>query len=89
MISLQQVRNPSPLPLICIQICPILMDLMTSMDRIQSLPPNYGPREKIKEWYSRLYQKPATYELKEAESRQMLYDLESSYNTFFAKLKSS
>lgn len=32
----------------CLQICPLLMDLMTSMDRIQSLPPNYGPREKIK-----------------------------------------
>ncbi|KAF5828560.1 subunit of the ESCRT-I complex [Dunaliella salina] len=70
------------------QICPLLMDLMTSMDRIQSLPPNYGPREKIKEWYSKLYQKPANYELREAESRQMLYDLESSYNTFFTALKS-
>eukprot|EP00983_Pelagomonas_calceolata_P130634 1161698-Pelagomonas_calceolata.AAC.12 len=42
----------------------------------------------LSEWYSKLYQKPANYELKEAESRQMLYDLESSYNIFFTALKS-
>lgn len=35
-----------------------------------------------------MYQKPANYELKEEESRQMLYDLESGYNTFIAALRS-
>lgn len=69
------------------QICPVLLDLINSMDKISSLPPNYGPREKMREWYSKLYQKPATYELTEQESRQMLYELEAAYNTFFAALK--
>jgi hypothetical protein len=31
-----------------LQICPILLDLMRSMDKISSLPPNYSPRETIK-----------------------------------------
>mmetsp|Transcript_1357 Transcript_1357/g.2164 ORF Transcript_1357/g.2164 Transcript_1357/m.2164 type:complete len:217 (+) Transcript_1357:103-753(+) len=69
------------------QICPVLIALINSMDKIRSLPPNFGPREKMREWYSKLYQKSATYEIDEAEARQMLYDLESSYSTFIALLK--
>ena len=49
-LLLAQPLPPLPLPS---QICPILLDLMTAMDRIHSLPPNYGPRDKIKvcvEW---------------------------------------
>lgn len=30
------------------QLCPVLLALMNSMDKISSLPPNYGPREKIR-----------------------------------------
>jgi hypothetical protein len=47
-----------------------------------------NPIPHTQEWYSKLYQKPATYELDEAEARQMLYELESSYTTFIAALKS-
>jgi hypothetical protein len=41
----------------------------------------------LQTWYSRLHQKPATYELPADEARQMLYELESAYNTFFSALK--
>mmetsp|Transcript_36862 Transcript_36862/g.81990 ORF Transcript_36862/g.81990 Transcript_36862/m.81990 type:complete len:211 (-) Transcript_36862:1536-2168(-) len=70
------------------QICPILLDLINSMNKVQSLPPNFGPKEKAKEVYSRLYQKPANYELPEEDVRQLLYELESSYNIFLSTLKS-
>ncbi len=30
------------------QICPVLLALMNSMDKITALPPSYGPREKIR-----------------------------------------
>mmetsp|Transcript_14228 Transcript_14228/g.35155 ORF Transcript_14228/g.35155 Transcript_14228/m.35155 type:complete len:218 (-) Transcript_14228:349-1002(-) len=70
------------------QICPILNDLMTSIMKVPSLENFQAPKEKVKEWYSKLYQKPATYELRDEESRQMLYDLESSYNSFITSLKS-
>ncbi len=30
------------------QICPTLLALITSMDKISSLPPNYTPREKLR-----------------------------------------
>ena len=41
----------------------------------------------MREAYQRLYQKPATFELPDDEVRQLLYDLESSYNLFLAALK--
>jgi hypothetical protein len=43
---------------------------------------------KIREAYQRLYQKPANYELPDEDVRQLMYDLESSYNMFLAALKS-
>ncbi|KIZ01545.1 Vacuolar protein sorting-associated like protein 28 [Monoraphidium neglectum] len=69
------------------QICPILSDLISSMSKIASLPPEFAPKAKAKNWYSRLYQQPASYELSEDEVRQLLFDLESSYNEFISTIK--
>ncbi|KAG2501592.1 hypothetical protein HYH03_000097 [Edaphochlamys debaryana] len=69
------------------QICPIMLDLMNSMDKVTTLPPSFAPREKIKGWYSKLYQKQADYELPEPDVRQLMYELEASYNTFLATLR--
>lgn len=41
----------------------------------------------VKEWYSRLYSKAATYELPEADSRQLMYDLEHAYSAFMTVLR--
>eukprot|EP00798_Chlamydomonas_sp_ICE-L_P026852 gene26852-4455_t len=70
-------------------ICPILMDMINSMSKVQSLPDSFTPKDKAKEWYSRLYQKPANYELSEEEVRQLLYELESSYAVFLSSLKNN
>ncbi|KAJ9519757.1 subunit of the ESCRT-I complex [Haematococcus lacustris] len=71
------------------QICPLLLDIITGLDTIRRLPPNFPPREKMKEWYSQLHQKPANYVLPETESRQLMYDIEVAYNKFMQQLKSS
>jgi ESCRT-I complex subunit VPS28 len=69
------------------QICPILLDLVNCLSKVQQLPPHFPPKNTMKEWYSRLYQKPANYELPEEDVRQLLYELESGYNQFIATLK--
>jgi len=69
------------------QICPILSDLMGSMSKIESLPPDFAPKGKVKTWYSKLYSQAASYELKEDEVRQLLFDLESSYNEFISTIR--
>jgi ESCRT-I complex subunit VPS28 len=76
-----------PLASSCRQICPILSDIISSLSRISSLPPDFGPKEKTKAWYSKLYAKPASYELNQDEMRQMLFDLESSYNEFISTIR--
>ncbi|KAG1671620.1 hypothetical protein FOA52_006851 [Chlamydomonas sp. UWO 241] len=70
------------------QLCPILNDLLHAMNKVSSLSADFGPKSKVKEAYQRLYQKSATYELPDEDVRQLLYDLESSYNLFLATLKS-
>lgn len=57
------------------------------MNNISTLPPDYAPREKVKEWYTKLYQKPANYVVDGDDLRQLSYELEQSYNTFMATLK--
>ncbi len=40
----------------------------------------------MKNWISKLHKMPASRELDETDSRQLLFDLESSYNDFMAFL---
>mmetsp|Transcript_20095 Transcript_20095/g.59672 ORF Transcript_20095/g.59672 Transcript_20095/m.59672 type:complete len:215 (-) Transcript_20095:769-1413(-) len=70
------------------QLCPILNDLLQAMNKVASLAADFGPKAKVREAYSRLYQKPATYELPDEDVRQLLYDLEQSYTIFLTTLKS-
>ncbi|WIA07968.1 hypothetical protein OEZ85_007442 [Tetradesmus obliquus] len=69
------------------QICPILSDLMGSISKIESLPPDFAPKGKVRAWYSRLYAQPAAYELGGDEVRQLLFDLESAYNEFISTIR--
>lgn len=52
-----------------------------------TLPPDLPGRMKIKAWVSKLHALPASYELNEAEARQLLFELEGSYNEFMTHLK--
>eukprot|EP00164_Ancoracysta_twista_P000071 GFYU01000096.1.p1 GENE.GFYU01000096.1~~GFYU01000096.1.p1 ORF type:complete len:279 (+),score=51.70 GFYU01000096.1:142-978(+) len=71
------------------QLSPHLQDLMESMHKVDSLPPNFEGKEKILSWISKLNKMKASDELEDEQVRQLLFDLESSYNAFHRSLGSS
>ena len=50
------------------------------------MPGDFSGKVKMKKWISKLHKMPASRELDENDSRQLLFDLESSYNDFMAFL---
>lgn len=57
------------------------------MSRIESLPPDFGPKASVRAWYSRLFAQPASHELGGDEVRQLLFELESAYNDFISTIR--
>lgn len=53
------------------------------------LPPDFEGKVKVKEWIARLAKMRAADELTEQQTRQLLFDLESSYNAFMAVLNTT
>lgn len=68
------------------EISPLLQDLLQNLNRLVSLPPDFAAKEKVRKWVSDVHSKPASYELPEDDVRQLLFDLESSYNELLASL---
>jgi len=68
------------------QIHPLLNDLLDSLSKISRLPPDWEGKVKIKNWLIQLAKMKASDELNEDQIRQMLFDLESSYNAFHKSL---
>ncbi|XP_010422371.1 PREDICTED: vacuolar protein sorting-associated protein 28 homolog 2-like [Camelina sativa] len=68
------------------QVYPLLSDLSASLNKLRILPPDFEGKTKMKEWLSRLSKMGAADELTEQQSRQLHFDLESSYNSFMAAL---
>ena len=56
------------------------------MTQVEGFPAEFQGKEKVKTWISKLHSMPASQELTESESRQLLFDLESSYNEFMSVL---
>ncbi|MCL7031234.1 hypothetical protein MKW94_000841 [Papaver nudicaule] len=71
------------------QLHPILYDLSGSLNKLGILPPDFEGKVKMKEWISKLANMGASDELTEQQSRQLHFDLESSYNLFMAALPNS
>ncbi|KAL5986863.1 hypothetical protein ACLOJK_015197 [Asimina triloba] len=71
------------------QVHPLLTDLSVSLSKLSILPAEFEGRIKTKEWIMRLSKMSAADELTEQQARQLLFDLESSYNAFMAALPSS
>ncbi|KAK4758901.1 hypothetical protein SAY87_020202 [Trapa incisa] len=71
------------------QVHPLLSDLSGSLNKLSILPPDYEGKIKMKEWLLRLSKMGAADELTEQQSRQLHFDLESSYNSFMAALPNS
>ncbi|KAI3984934.1 hypothetical protein MKX01_004702 [Papaver californicum] len=68
------------------QVHPVLADLLASLKELSILPPDFEGRVKMKEWIGRLSKMGAADELTEQQSRQLHFDLESSYNLFMVAL---
>jgi len=68
------------------QIHPLLNDLFESVSKISSLGPDWEGKIKIKNWLIQLNKMKASDELNPDQIRQMLFDLESSYNAFHKSL---
>ncbi|XP_026410547.1 vacuolar protein sorting-associated protein 28 homolog 1-like [Papaver somniferum] len=68
------------------QVHPVLADLLAALNKLSILPPDFEGRVKMKEWIARLSKMGAADELTEQQSRQLHFDLESSYNLFMAAL---
>ncbi|CAA7046943.1 unnamed protein product [Microthlaspi erraticum] len=68
------------------QVYPLLSDLSASLSKLSILPADFEGKTKMKEWLLRLSKMGAADELTEQQSRQLHFDLESSYNSFMAAL---
>lgn len=71
------------------QIYPLLSDLVQAMMKVTTLPPDMAGKKAVRGWMSKLHGMPASYELKEDEVRQLLFDLESAYNETMRALQSA
>lgn len=70
------------------EIHPQLSSLMTSLDKLSVLPSDFEAKTNVREWLGRLSKMGASDELTEQQLRQLLFDLDSSYNSFMAALHS-
>lgn len=64
------------------QLHPEIRDLADTMNRLSLLPSNFEGKVKVGEWLTTLSAMQASDELTESQVRQLLFDLESSYNSF-------
>lgn len=71
------------------EIQPDLRELMETMNRMSNLPPDFEGKEKVDQWLQKLSAMSASDELDDSQVRQMLFDLESAYNSFNRFLHSS
>lgn len=61
---------------------PELRDLLDTMNRLSLIPDNFEGKEKVSNWLATLNTMQASDDLTEAQVRQLLFDLESSYAAF-------
>lgn len=52
--------------------------------QVPQVPGDFIGKVKTKGWVAKLNKMPASHELDESDQRQLLFDLESSYNEFMA-----
>ncbi|GMH45991.1 hypothetical protein BSKO_13955 [Bryopsis sp. KO-2023] len=70
-------------------IQPLLREILQSMNNLSDLPPDFPAKERVRSWTTKLHNHPANYELPEEDKRQLMYDLEISYNDINASWESA
>ncbi|PSN39808.1 Vacuolar protein sorting-associated protein 28 [Blattella germanica] len=71
------------------ELHPDLRDLMDTMNRLSLLPSEFEGKQKVADWLNTLSGMQASDELSETQVRQLIFDLESSYNAFNKLLHST
>jgi ESCRT-I complex subunit VPS28 len=71
------------------QVHPLLLDLLGSLNNVPLLPADFEGKVKTRDWIGLLNRMSASDELTEQQCRQLLFDLESSYNAFMKALPSA
>jgi ESCRT-I complex subunit VPS28 len=69
------------------QVYPPLADLLAALNKVPALPADFSGKVKARAWAARVHALPASAELSEGDVRQLLFDLESSYNAFMEIIK--
>jgi len=64
------------------ELQPDLRDLSDTMARLSLIPDGFEGKEKVSQWLRTLSSMQASDELSESQVRQLLFDLETSYNSF-------
>ncbi|KAL3318599.1 Vacuolar protein-sorting-associated protein 28 [Cichlidogyrus casuarinus] len=64
------------------ELQPELRELYETISRLSIIPSDFEGKEKIRSWLNKLSEMDASDELSPSEVRQLLFDLESSYNSF-------
>lgn len=70
------------------EIQPLVKDVASSLVRVPNMPADFEGMQKMRLWLQKLHEMRAHDEIEDQESRQLLFDMESSYNAFHAFLKS-
>jgi len=68
------------------QISPCLSDLLVTFHKVPQLPAEFAGKACIRRWLQRLDGMRASDELTDDEVRQLLFDIENSYNSFMQLL---
>lgn len=68
------------------EVQPLVSDLMSSLGKVHSLEADFEGIVKMRLWLKKLNDMRAAEEIGEDESRQLLFDLETSYSAFHKHL---
>jgi len=68
------------------QVAPCLSDLLVSLYKVPQLPTDFKGKAVAQQWLERLEKMRASDELGDDEVRQLLFDVENSYNAFMQLL---
>ncbi|KAJ6227289.1 vacuolar protein sorting 28 [Anaeramoeba flamelloides] len=71
------------------QLQPVLSDLLNSLNKIDKLKPDFDGKVRITKWLKTFNLMRASDELSNEQSRQLLFDLETSYNLLNSILKNN
>lgn len=64
------------------QLHPLTADVVNALNKISVLPPDFEPKAKVKKWLQTLSGMRATEGLDKDQTRQFLFDLDSSHQDF-------